>query len=79
VRGKTDGLFVYVNGNPLPNLVWDNNLLSSAADLYAQMNPASPYIELAKVLLPSIDNADIAILVHFPLAAGATPIPAQMH
>ncbi|PKO21096.1 MAG: hypothetical protein CVU38_16540 [Chloroflexi bacterium HGW-Chloroflexi-1] len=79
LRGKTDGLFVYVNGNPLPNLVWDNDLLSGAADLYAQMNPSSPYIELAKLLLPSIDNADIAILVHFPLAAGATPIPAQMH
>jgi len=79
LRGKADGLFVYMNGNPLPNLVWDNDLLSGAADLYAQMNPSSPYIELAKALLPNIDNVDIDILVHFPLAAGATPIPAQMH
>lgn len=79
LRGKPDGLYIYVNGNLLPNLVWDNNFLSNAADVYAQMNPASPYIDLVKQFLPMVDNADVAIMVHFPLAAGATPIPAKIH
>jgi|YNPNPStandDraft_1061719.scaffolds.fasta_scaffold04410_7 hypothetical protein len=79
LRGKPDGLYVYVNGSPLPNIVWDNDMLINAADIYAQTNPASPYIELAKTLVPTVDNIDLDILVHFPLAAGATPIPAQMH
>ncbi len=79
LRTKPDGMYVYVNGNPLPNLVWDNTLLTSAADMYGQTNPTSPYIEVMKQALPTLDNMDIGVLVHFPLAPGATPIPAKMH
>jgi hypothetical protein len=79
LRTKPDGLYVYVNGNPLPNLVWDNTLLTSAADMYGQTNPTSPYVEVVKQALPTLDNMDIGVLVHFPLAAGATPITAKMH
>jgi len=81
LRGKGDGLFLYVNGTPLPNIVWDDRLLANTADLYAQMNPTAPaqYIELAKTAVPLINKADIAIMVHFPLAAGAKPIAARMH
>ena len=79
LRTKPDGMYVYINGNPLPNLVWDNTLLTSAADVYGQTNPTSPYIEVVKQALLTLDNMDIGVLVHFPLAPGATPIPAKMH
>jgi hypothetical protein len=84
LRTKPDGLFLYVNGNPLPNLVWDNALLTSAADVYGQMNPGGSDQEkqavgFVKQFIPTLDNMDIAILVHFPLAAGAQPIPAKIH
>lgn len=79
LRGKTDGLFLYINGDPLPNIAWDDAFLANAADVYAQMNPTSPYIDLAKTMVPLINKADISIMVHFPLAAGATPIAARMH
>jgi hypothetical protein len=79
LRTKPDGLYVYVNGIPLPNLVWDNTLLTSAADFYVQTNPSSPYIEVVKQIVPTLDNMDVGILVHFPLAPGAQPIPAKMH
>jgi hypothetical protein len=79
LQTRWDGLFIYMNGNVLPNLVWDNALLSSAADLYAEMQPTSQYIDWVKTIVPLIDNADIDVLIHFPVAAGATPIPAKMH
>jgi hypothetical protein len=79
LRTKPDGLFLYVNGEPLPNLVWDNTLLSNAAGLYAQMNPTSPYNDLVKQMAPNLDNADVGVLVHFPLAAGAQPIQIKRH
>ncbi|MCX6031520.1 MAG: hypothetical protein NT169_19750 [Chloroflexi bacterium] len=84
LRTKPDGLFVYVNGAPLPNLVWDNALLISAADVYSQMNPGSSDQEkqtvgFVKQFIPTLDNMDIAILVHFPLASGAQAIPAKIH
>jgi sulfur carrier protein ThiS len=79
LRGKSDGLFLYVNGNPLPNIAWDDTFLNNTADLYAQMNPSSPYIGVVKTIVPMINKADIGVMVHFPLAAGQTPIAAKMH
>lgn len=79
LRGKSDGLFIYVNGNPLPNIAWDDAFLTNSADLYAQMNPSSPYIDVVKTVVPMINKADIGVMVHFPLAAGQKPIAAKMH
>jgi hypothetical protein len=79
LRGKSDGLFVYVNGNPLPNIAWDDAFLANSADLYAQMNPSSPYIDVVKTVVPLINKADIGVMVHFPVAAGQKPIAAKMH
>ena len=56
LRGKNDGLFLYVNGEPLPNIVWDNQYLTNAADVYAQMNPQSPYVTMAKQILPLVSR-----------------------
>ncbi len=82
LRSKGDGIFVYVNGNPLPNIAWDQKLLGNAVDLWLQLNPGvGSYVpvDLVKQVAPSIASADIAVLVHFPVAAGQTPIVAQMH
>jgi hypothetical protein len=79
LRGRPDGLYLYINGEPLPNVVWDDAFLGNAAELYAQTNPGSPYIPLARQLIPMVNKADIDVLVHFPLAAGAQPVPAKMH
>lgn len=81
IRGKGDGLFLYVNGTPLPNIVWDDAFLTNAADAWVQMNSAAPqqWIEMVRTAVPLINKADIAIMIHFPLADGATPIAAKMH
>ena len=74
LSSKPDGIFVYANGVALPNLSWDNTMLLNAADLYSQMNPTSPYIAAVKQFLPAINNVNIDLKLHFPLAEGATPI-----
>lgn len=80
VRSKADGLYIFVNGTPLPNLVWDSKTLTNAVDVYAQMNSAAPkeVLDLVKMLVPMLGSTDVSVMVHFPIAAGREPIPAKM-
>ena len=79
VRGRGEGLFIYANSKPLPNIVWDKDALMQVSNLYAQIDQASPYAEIAKLVAPALPTSDIDILFHFPLAAGAQPIPVERH
>jgi hypothetical protein len=79
LRTKPEGLFVYVNNNPLPSFTWDKQLLKNAAEVYAQMNPQHPVVPTVNQMLPMLDTLDIGVMVHFPPAAGAKPIEAVMH
>jgi hypothetical protein len=82
IRSKSDGLFVYINGTPLPNIVWDGKMLGGMADVVVQLYQtvlSEDYTKLIKQFAPLISNADVGIMIHFPLAKGAVPIPAKMH
>ncbi len=58
-----NGVFITVNGESLPQISWNSALLTNSADLYAQINPDSPYIALAKLLLPELSNLDVDLRV----------------
>jgi hypothetical protein len=79
VNSRTGGLALYVNGRPLPRLVWDDEALLNVAELYLGMNPEFPADDLVRQGTPIINRSEIEILVHFPLAAGAEPIAVQRH
>ncbi len=79
LRTRSNGIWVYINGMELPHLAWDDVLLTDTASLYAQMNPGSPFIELVNFLLPALAQADVDLLIRFPVAEGAKVIPAEMH
>jgi len=80
IRNKPDGLTIYINGEPLPTLKWDTELLGNATDLLTGYLPSdSALLPLLQAFLPTIDRADIDILVHLPLAPGREPLPAMMH
>ncbi|OQA45519.1 MAG: hypothetical protein BWY52_01274 [Chloroflexi bacterium ADurb.Bin325] len=76
---QPDGAFVYVNGEPLPTVIWDTQLLQNLMDVVGKLAADSELLPLLEALVPYVDRADIGILVHFPIAAGQEPIPAQMH
>ncbi len=80
VRSKGDGLWLYVNGSPMPPIRWDKPTLSNAIDVWVAMNPGlSPSLaDTVRTLAPYFGNADLSVMLHFPLAPGAEPIPVQM-
>lgn len=79
LRTTPRGLSVYVNNQPLPDLQWNEQMLTNAADLYNQLNPNKPYADLIKMAPPFVRAADIGILIHLPKAADKPAIPAQLH
>lgn len=66
------GVIVLVNGEALPSLGWDAAMLSSTAQLF-QASGA----EVAPVgaLLPVVPEFGLGLVVRFPLAPDAVPIP----
>jgi hypothetical protein len=79
MQSQPSGLYVYVNNGVLPNLTWDPTLLTNLAELMVQLSPNSAYNDVIMGVVPNLDKLYLDILIHFPLAPGAEPIPAQMH
>lgn len=80
LSSRSDGLHLYVNGNPLPAIAWDSTSLNNALQVYEQMNPGVPqqYLDLIRTFVPMLARTDMSVMIHFPVAAGAQPIPAKM-
>jgi hypothetical protein len=71
-----DGLYVFVNGNPMPHLAWSGDSLSTAADLAADLDQLNPYMaKVLKLLIPFIQRTGIDVGMTFPMQPGADPIP----
>ncbi|MBM4458854.1 MAG: hypothetical protein FJ011_13965 [Chloroflexi bacterium] len=79
LRGRPDGLYVYVNSKVVPNIIWDQQFLANATEFYVTVFAGDTFVELVKTVLPAAHRADIAILVHLPLASGASAIPVVRH
>ncbi len=80
LRSTPAGMTIYVNSEPLPTLLWDSALLSNATTLLSSYLPADSNITpLIEAFLPTMDRADVDILIHLPLAPGTTPLPVEMH
>ncbi|NOX60661.1 MAG: hypothetical protein GXP42_01730 [Chloroflexi bacterium] len=78
VRTMPSGLYIWVNDNPLPTLVWSDEYLENAANLYGQLYYTDAYAtarDAVKTLLPLVDNVDGEIVLIFPVPEGATKIP----
>jgi hypothetical protein len=80
LSSRSNGLYMYVNGNPLPAIAWDKDALMNAVQVYEQMNPGVPkqYLDLIKTFVPMLGQTDVSVMVHFPIAAGQQEIPAKM-
>lgn len=77
-RSKGDGLYLYLNGVQLPGVVWDKNSLDNTLETAQKLYSTLPIDwNLIKQLVPLLSNTDVSILVHLPVAPGATPIAVQ--
>lgn len=80
ISTRSNGLFMYVNGNPLPAVAWDGQSLNNAIQVWQQMNPGvdKQQVDLVKTFVPMLGQTDATVLIHFPLGAGQTAIPVKM-
>jgi hypothetical protein len=68
---RPDGLGIYVNGQAMPTLAWDDQSLASLVKVLdmtgADLGPAAK-------LLPILPNLGIGVVVRFPASAAAIPL-----
>jgi hypothetical protein len=72
IDNSPSGLLLLVNGEPIPSVKWDGQILSDTAGLINQLGAGVPVLEK---LLPVITNLGIGAIVRFPMQAGAEAIP----
>jgi hypothetical protein len=80
LSSRSNGLYMYVNGKPLPAIAWDSTSLENALQVYEQMNPGVPKatLDLVRTFVPMLGQTDLSVMLHFPVAAGQAPIPVTM-
>lgn len=69
IQSTPNGLIFWINDEQLPYLVWNDEYLNRAADLYAQLYFMPEYErqrELVKTLLPALANIDGEVTFVFP-------------
>lgn len=74
---SNDGLYVFINGTPMPYLAWDDGgeALGTAADLAANLDQLNPYMaKVLKLLIPFIQRTGIDVGMTFPMQPGADEI-----
>ena len=76
VLHKNDGLFIFVNGKPLPHLSWTSQsitTLGNTVEKFGVLDASAS--QVVKTLLPRLQNIGINIAVKLPLKSGGTEIP----
>jgi len=76
VDNSPDGIFILVNGQPIPSLVWDDESLVATAEVMERLGVG---VNLLDKVLPLVRNVGVGVILRFPLAADATPIPPVVH
>ncbi len=79
LRSKGDGLYLFVNGMPLPGISWDQVMLQNTLEAAQRMYAHMPIDwNIVNQLVPLLSNTDVSILVHLPRAEGVEAIPVKM-
>jgi len=76
INNTPAGLSVLVNGEAIPNLVWDGESLQNLQSLAEKLGDGAPPI-LGQIL-PVLGQVGIGVTVNFPLAQGAEIIPLEV-
>ena len=72
IDNTPNGLLLLVNGEPLPFIKWDGEILQNTAALVNELGVTMPVLEK---VLPLVANLGVGVIVRFPLQAGAEAIP----
>jgi hypothetical protein len=72
---EPEGLYLYVNGNRLPRVAYDQARLQNTLDLVGKLQPDSPAVPLLEFFGPYIQPADVELSVALPGSEQTTPSP----
>ena len=72
IDNTPNGLLLLINGEPIPSIKWDGQILSDTAGLITQLGAGTAVLE---EMLPTITNLGIGAIVRFPLQEGVAAIP----
>jgi hypothetical protein len=76
LRTTPDAVLIWVNGKPLPDIVWSDENLKNTAELYGQLGMADQSLVGAlTTLLPVLRQLDADVVLQFPVPPGAQAIP----
>jgi hypothetical protein len=79
LRSKGDGLYLYVNGMPLPGIAWDQVMLQNTLEAAQRMYAHLPIDwNIINQLVPLLSNTDVSILIHLPIAEGVEAVQVKM-
>ena len=70
LQTRGDGLFIFLNDQPLPNVAWSKEHLANALDLYAEMNEASwapnaGFVNTVRDVVLQTTNLALQLVVNF--------------
>jgi hypothetical protein len=72
IDNTPNGLLLLINGEPIPSIKWDGQILSETGGLISQLGAGTSVLEK---MLPVIANLGFGVIVRFPLQEGVAAIP----
>jgi hypothetical protein len=76
LHSTADGILLWVNDKPLPNVAYTPDQLKNGVEVFGQLyNPVDP--ELMKALdslVPALSQTEVEVVMHFPVSDGVEPI-----
>jgi hypothetical protein len=72
IDNTPSGLLLLVNGQLIPSLRWDGEILNATAETLQSFGVAVPALEK---VLPLVSNIGLAVIIRFPVAEGQEAIP----
>lgn len=72
IDNAPSGLLILVNGEPIPSIKWDGEILTATAETLNQLGMGVPALEK---LLPLVNHLGLGVIVRFPVSEGIAEIP----
>ena len=73
---KDDGIFAFVNGQPMPHLGWTGEKLSNMSEMAGAMGLLDPRTaKVLNILIPFAQRMGLDLAVKFPVAPGNEEVP----
>jgi hypothetical protein len=72
IDNSPTGLLLLVNGQAIPSIRWDGQILSETGGLISQLGAGTPVLEK---MLPVLANIGLGVIVRFPVQEGVAAIP----